>query len=460
MANTWLSDEEIERLTALDRAHFFHPVTPLQQYAKQGPRIFTRGEGIYLFDAKGNRYIDGLSVLWNVNCGHGRQEIVDAIADQMRDLAFSTSFFGFAHPKGIELAARLAELTPTGLNRVFFVGSGSEANETAVKLARSYHKVRGHPRKVKVISRARAYHGATYGVLSATRLRQYHEFVDPLMQGFLEAPAPYRYRCELCHTEPTCSNACANELEAILRREDPDTVAMMIAEPVQGAGGVIVPPADYLPAVREICRRHDILFVADEVINGFGRTGRMFGVNHWNLLPDMLTIGKGLTSGYMPLSGVAISDAIYEALTTRPEEFTFYHGFTYNAHPGCCAAALKNIEIIEKESLVERAEIMGRRLLGRLRELEDSPIVGEVRGLGLLAAVELVADRRTRAPFPEGVGGATVRRKCLERGLILRALGDIVAMCPPLVISEPEVDTLAGTIIQAVRETEREVPHA
>lgn len=457
MASPWLSDRDIARLSALDRAHFFHPATPLQQYAKDGPRIFVRGEGIYLFDAKGRRYIDGLSSLWNVNCGHGRQDIVDAIAEQMRELAFSTSFFGFAHPTGIELAAKLAELTPPGLDRLFFVGSGSEANETAVKLARSYHKVRGHERKVKVVSRMRAYHGATYGVLSATRLRQYHQYVTPLMDGFLEAPAPYHYRCDFCRDETGCTDRCATEVEALIQREDPETVAMLIAEPVQGAGGVLVPPPDYLPRVREICRRYDVLFVADEVINGFGRTGRMFGVNHWDVVPDMLTVGKGLTSGYMPLSGVAVSNAIYETLTTRPEEFTFWHGFTYNAHPGCCAAALKNLEIIEKENLVEHAAVMGRRLLERLRDLLDSPIVGEVRGLGLLAAVELVADKATRASFPDSRGGAMVRQKCLERGLILRALGDVVAMCPPLVITAEEVDALAGTIIAAVRETEREI---
>jgi putrescine aminotransferase len=457
MANPLLSDREIERLTGLDRAHFFHPATPLKQYAKDGPRIFTRGEGIYLYDAKGARYVDGLSSLWNVNCGHGRQDIVDAITEQMRELAFSTSFFGFAHPTGIELAARLAELTPPDLDRMFFVGSGSEANETAVKLARSYHKVRGHERKVKVISRVRGYHGVTYGVLSATRLRQYHQYFDPLMQGFLEAPAPYRYRCDFCRARATCTLQCADELEAIIQREGPETVAMVIAEPVQGAGGVIVPAAEYLPRVVEICRRHDVLFTADEVINGFGRTGRMFGVNHWDVVPDMLTMGKGLTSGYMPLSGVAVSNAIYETLVGRPEEFTLWHGFTYNAHPGCCAAALKTIEIVEKESLVEHSEILGRRLLAKLRELEDSSIVGEVRGLGLLAAVELVADKTTRAPFPNSEGGASVRKKCLDRRLILRALGDIVAMCPPLVISEPEVDELAATVIAAVRETEREL---
>ncbi|MBI3455994.1 MAG: aspartate aminotransferase family protein [Candidatus Rokubacteria bacterium] len=457
MANPWLSDEEIERLTALDRAHFFHAATPLKEHARTGPKIFTRGEGIYLYDAKGNRYVDGLGVLWAVNCGHGRREIVDAVADQMRELAFSTSFFGFAHPTGIELAARLAELTPPGLDRLFFVGSGSEAAETAIKLARAYHKVRGKTGKVKVVSRVRAYHGATYGVLSATRLRQYHQYFEPLMQGVLEAPAPYRYRCEFCSTTGGCTTQCATDLEAIFQREGPDTVAMFIAEPVQGAGGVIVPPPEYLPLVREICRRNDVLFVADEVINGFGRTGRMFGVNHWDVVPDMMTLGKGLTSGYMPLSATAVSEEIYRTLVERPEAFAFWHGFTFNAHPGCCAAALKTLEIIAKESLVERSEILGRRLLQRLRALERCSIVGEVRGLGLLAGVELVQDKASRAPFPDGRAGALVRRRCLEKGVIVRALGDIIALCPPLVISEAEVDALAATIGEAIEETEREV---
>jgi putrescine---pyruvate transaminase len=452
-----LTDGEIERLVALDRAHFFHAATPLRTHAQAGPLIFTRGEGIYLYDATGRRFIDGLASLWNVNCGHGRQEMVGAIAEQMRELAFSTSFFGFAHPAGIELAARLADLTPPGLGRVFFVGSGSEANETAVKLARAYHAVRGRPGKVKVITRARAYHGATYGVLSATRLRQYHEAVSPLMDGFVEAPAPYRYRCDACRGEPACTLACADGLEEAIRREGPETVAMVIAEPVQGAGGVLVPSPDYLPRVREICRRHDVLLVADEVINGFGRTGRWFGVNHWDVVPDMLTIGKGLTSGYMPLSGVAVSEALYQTLAGRPDEFTFWHGYTYNAHPGCCAAALKNIEIIEKEDLVGHAARMGVRLLEGLRALTGSPIVGEARGLGLLAAVELVSDKVTRAPFADGRAGQLVRRKCLERGLILRALGDVLALCPPLVISESEVDSVVAIIRESVAEAEREL---
>jgi len=447
-----LTDQEIDRLTALDRAHFFHAATPLQQHAKDGPRIFIGGEGIYLYDAKGRAFIDGLASLWNVNCGHGRQDIVDAIAGQMRQLAFSTSFFGFAHPAGIELAARLATVTPPGLDRFFFVDSGSAANETAIKLARSYHKARGNSRKVKVISRARAYHGATYGTLSATRLRQYHEHVSPLMEGFLEAPAPYRYRCEACSMLDSCTEACADSVDALIRREGPDTVAMVIAEPVQAAGGIIVPPPTYLPKLREICRAHDVLLVADEVICGFGRTGRWFGVDNWGVVPDMLTIGKGLTSGYMPLSGVAVSHAIYDVLTTRPEEFTFWQGFTYNAHPGCCAAALQTIEILDKENLVEHAQRMGRRLLDRLRVLDDSPIVGDIRGLGLLAGVEIVANKQTRAPFPDGRGSALVRRHCLERGLIVRAISDTIALCPPLVITESEVDHVADVVIQAVRE--------
>jgi putrescine aminotransferase len=460
MSGPLLTEAEIARLVALDQAHFFHAATPLREHAAEGPLIFTRGEGIYLFDARGKRYVDGLSVLWTAHIGHGRQDIVDAIADQMRTLAYSTSFFGFAHPKGIELAARLAGLAPAGLERVFFVGSGSEANETSVKLARAYHKARGNPGKVKVITRARAYHGATYGTLSATRLRTYHQHVEPLMQGFIEAPTPYRYRCQDCQDRPACTLDCAAGLEATILREGPDTVAMVIAEPVQGAGGIIVPPPDYLPRVREICRRHDVLLVADEVINGFGRTGRMFAVNHWDVVPDMITIGKGLTSGYMPLSGVLVSEAIYQALVGQPEGFTFWHGYTYNAHPGCCAAALANLDIIDKEGLVQRAEVMGRRLLDRLRELEGSPLVGEVRGLGLLAAVELVADRKTRAPFPDGRAGAFVKRRCLERGLILRALGDVLALCPPLVISEAEVDWVAATVRDAVHDAERELSRA
>jgi putrescine aminotransferase len=357
----------------------------------------------------------------------------------------------------VSFAPRHARVTPPGRDRFFFVDSGSAANETAIKLARAYHKTRGNSRKVKVIARARAYHGATYGTLSATRLRQYHEHVSPLMEGFLEAPTPYRYRCEACGTLPSCTEACTDAVDALIRREGPDTVAMVIAEPVQAAGGIIVPPPTYLPRLREICRSHDVLLVADEVICGFGRTGRWFGVDNWAVTPDMLTIGKGLTSGYMPLSGVAVGGAIYDALTTRPEEFTFWQGFTYNAHPGCCAAALQTIEILEKEDLIEHAQRMGRRLLDRLRRLESSPIVGEVRGIGLLVGVEIVADQKTRVPFPDGRGCATVRRHCLEDGLIVRAISDTIALSPPLVISESEVDHVADIVSAAVRKAEAEL---
>jgi putrescine aminotransferase len=277
------------------------------------------------------------------------------------------------------------------------------------------------------------------------------------MGGFLEAPTPYRYRCEACGALPACTEACADAVDALIRREGPDTVAMVIAEPVQAAGGIIVPPPTYLPRLREICRAHDVLLVADEVICGFGRTGRWFGVDNWSVTPDMLTIGKGLTSGYMPLSGVAVGGHIYDVLTTRPDEFTFWQGFTYNAHPGCCAAALQTIEILEKENLVEHAQRMGRRLLDRLRPLETSPIVGEVRGLGLLVGVEIVADRKTRASFPAGRGCAVVRRHCLEHGLIVRAISDTIALSPPLVISESEVDHVADIVSGAVRKAEAEL---
>jgi adenosylmethionine-8-amino-7-oxononanoate aminotransferase len=277
------------------------------------------------------------------------------------------------------------------------------------------------------------------------------------MEGFLEAPAPYRYRCEACRTAPACTGACTDAVDALIRREGPDTVAMVNGEPVQAAGGIIVPPATYWPRLREICRAHDVLLVADEVICGFGRTGRWFGVDHFGVVPDMLTMGKGLTSGYMPLSGVAVDQAVYDVLTTRPEEFTFWQGFTYNAHPGCCAAALATIDILEKEGLVGHAERMGRRLLDRLRPLESSPLVGEVRGLGLLVGVEIVADRATRAPFPDGRGCAAVRRRCLEEGLITRAISDVIALAPPLCISEAEVDRVAGIITAAVRATEPEL---
>ena len=425
----------------------------LMAFTKRQPVALVRGEGSRVWDSDGKMYLDFTGGISVTALGHSHPKVVGTLREQAATLLHVSNIFHI--PQQAQLAALLCD--HSFADRVFFSNSGAEANETAIKLARSYHKARGNARKVKVISRARAYHGATYGTLSATRLRQYHEHVSPLMEGFVEAPAPYRYRCETCATLPACTEACADAVDALIRREGPDTVAMVIGEPVQAAGGIIVPPDSYWPRLREICREHDVLLVADEVICGFGRTGRWFGVDNWAVVPDMLTIGKGLTSGYMPLSGVAVGGEIYDVLTTRPEEFTFWQGFTYNAHPGCCAAALQTIEILDKENLVEHAQRMGRRLVDRLRPLESSPIVGEVRGLGLLTGVEIVADRKTRAPFPDGRGSATVRRHCLEAGLIVRSISDTIAMAPPLVISESEIDHVADVVTTAVRRTEVEL---
>jgi putrescine---pyruvate transaminase len=421
----------VSDLLARDRAHLIHPQH--ERAACDAAHVWIKGDGAVLTDASGTAYLDGLAGLWNVIAGHGRTELADAARDQMVALGFASGYAGGSNRPAIELAERLAALTYPSINHFFFTSGGAEANETAIKIARSFWKMRGKPGKTKVISRELGYHGVTLAAMSATGLSAYWPRFEPRVPGFIHVPA-----------------LSASELEQAIQREGPESVAMFLAEPVQGVGGVIVPPDDYFPRVREICDRHDVLLAADEVITGFGRTGRMFALEHWGVEPDVLQFAKGITSGYFPFGGVGISDGIAAALESEPTPWM--HAFTYSAHPVGCAVALRLLDILDREGLVARAAAQGAHLLKRLRgALGDHPHVGEIRGLGLMCAVEFVQDRDTKAEFPAADKvGARINLEAQRRGLFSRNRADIYMLAPPFVITTEQIDRIVDILTDAV----------
>jgi len=432
---TW----NVPALLAEDRQHLLHPLHHPADHAE--PHIWVRGNGAILTDASGREYLDGLSCLWNVNVGHGRRELAEAAAEQMATLAFSTNYTGSSNVPAIRLAHRLTEIAYPNLTAVYFTSGGAESNESAFKTARFYWKVKGRPEKVKIISRQFGYHGVTLAAMSATGIPGYTKMFEPRVPNFVHTAAPYGYRLDGLKPGESVGQAAARMLEETILREGPATVAAFIAEPVQGAGGIIVPPDDYFPRVREICTKHDVLFIADEIITGFGRTGRWFALDRWGVKPDILAFAKGVTSGYLPLGGIMISQPIHEAMLSAPYADRWMHAYTYSGHPTCCAVALRNLEVFEKEGLVEWAGKMGSRLLAGLRTLLDLQAVGEVRGLGLMCAVELVADRATKAGFdPAKKVIGRVKAEMETRGLFTRVVRDIILLAPPLVITEAQVD--------------------
>jgi putrescine aminotransferase len=445
---TPVSPEELSRLYELDRTHWLHPQGDLDAPLGTVPQlIFTSGSGATLTDARGHEYIDGMASLWNVNAGHGRTELAEAATEQMKTLAFSSSYGGFGTAPAINLAAKLAELAPGVLEVTYFASGGAEANDTAYKIARLYWTLRGEPDRVNIISRMRDYHGLTYGATSATGLPNFWKGFGPLAPGFLHAPSPDPYRFS---GEGSPGAAYVRALEEVVLKAGAQTVAAVVAEPVQGAGGVIVPPADYFPLLRDLCNRHGLLLIADEVITGFGRTGRWFALQHWNVQADLMIFAKGVTSGYLPLSGVMLTRALHDTL--KSVKGPFAHGFTYSGHPTACAVGLRNLQILEDEGLVEQAAERGAYLLRRLQELRSHEIVGDVRGLGLVAGVELVRDRETKELFDASLGAARrVWLEALDQGVIVRPLpGDVLAMSPPFVISEDQIDRIVLVLDKAI----------
>jgi 4-aminobutyrate--pyruvate transaminase len=446
VAQTWNTDE----LVANDRAHLMHPVSNLRALRDHGPLVFVHGEDVFLWDSNGKRYIDAFSGLWNVNVGHGRTELAEAAEAQIREVAFVPNFFGLASPPPIELATRLAELFPDPLNHFQFTSGGAESNETALKIARYYWWLKGEGEKVKILSRTMAYHGIAMGALAATGIPTYHEGFGPRTPGFLHLTPPYAYRHGEGMSEDEFVASLVRELEATIAREGADTIAAMIGEPVQGAGGVVVPPDSYWAAIAPVLRANDILLIFDEVICGYGRTGTMFGMQQYGVTPDVVSFAKGITSGYIPLGGVGVSDEVWDVLST-PDRM-FMHGFTYSGHPVACAVALPNLDIIERERLPENAARAGAYLLDALHaRLDDHPHVGNVRGKGCMLFVELVADKGTKAKLDPALNtGGRLTTATRERGIIVRAVNDGIAMAPPLTIQQPELDTVADAIAGAI----------
>jgi adenosylmethionine-8-amino-7-oxononanoate aminotransferase len=416
-----------------------HPVYHPKSHAN--PLVIERGEGVWLYTTDGQKILDGMAGLWNVNVGYGREELAKAAYDQMMTMSFTSNFSGMTNLPSIMLADKLAGFAYEGLNTTFFTSGGSEANDSAFKTVRYYWKRKGKPGKYKVIARKGAYHGITLAATFATGLEKYHAMFGPAMEGFIHIPAPnpYRYDGKLKDGE-TIGQAAARELEEAILREGADTVAAFIAEPVMGVGGVIVPPADYFPLIRAICDKHEVLFIADEVITGFGRTGEWFALKHWNVKPDILCFAKAITSGYAQLGGMQISDEIRETMETAPDTEAYMHGYTYSGHAMACAVGLKNLEIMEREEYPKRARELGQRLLDGLKKLTEFPFVGDVRGLGLVCGVEIVSNKETKTADPALT--MKIFKAAEKHGLRSRPLGNTLAFSPPLSINEEEVDEI------------------
>ncbi len=451
-----------EELTDLDRKYTLHPFTQLKKEQEEGPRFIVEGNNTRVKDIDGKEYIDAFSSMWNVSIGHGQKAVKDAIKEQLDKLEYYAPFFGFTSTPAVELAAKVVGLMPKEWNmgHALFTCGGSETNDTNIKIARMYWAVKGKTEKKKIISRNFAYHGVTIGSLSATGIEFFKMFFDPVSPGFVHIMAPYCYRCELGLEYPDCEVACAKQLEETIQKEGPDTVAAFIGEPVIGAGGVIVPPSEYWPMVREICDRYDVLLIADEVITGFGRTGKMFGCMHWNLRPDIVSIAKALTSGYFPLGGSIVSNEVFDTISNGlPEWMPFLHGYTYNNHPVGCAAGLANLKFIEENNLVEKAAKMGAYLADRLKGLLDHKSVGDVRGLGLMAAVEFVKDKQTKEQIGELPMDSTHRIEELtwERGVFTRAGLENIELSPPLTITEGEIDKIVDALDSSIAQMEKEM---
>ena len=439
------------QLLETDRRYLVHPLHHPDDHRQ--PLVVVEGKGAILRDAEGREYIDGLSGLWNVNVGHGRAELADAAAAQMKRIAFASAYIGATNEPAIRLAEKIVRHAYPNSAAVYFTTAGAESNESSFKFARYYWKVKDRPNKTKIISRIHAYHGVTMAAMSATGMAAYHKMFGPLVPGFIQVAPPYPYRWT---GNEEAGVSAADAVEKAILAEGPDTVAAVIAEPVMGAGGVIVPPPSYFPRLREICDRHDVLLIADEVITGFGRTGRWFALGHWGVEPDLVSFAKGVTSGYLPLGGVVASKRVHEAIESAPADRKFMHAATYSGHPVCCAVGLRNVEIIENEGLVERAAVMGSRLLAGLEGLRDLPVVGDVRGLGMMCGVELVADRSTKAP-EIGLGGRFVR-EALARGLLPRIrvgsadppIGDTICLAPPLMTPPDVLDRIPQILREAI----------
>jgi len=426
----------------LDKDHHLHPFTDYKELHEKKSRIITRGDGVYIFDADGNKILDGMSGLWCVNAGYGRDELVEAAAAQMRELPYYNNFFQCAHPPSIELAHMLRDVSQPQFNRVFFTGSGSESNDTIVRMVRRYWDLMDQPERHTIISRKNAYHGSTVAAASLGGMKPMHEQGGLPIPGIVHVDQPYWFGSDQSLSPDEFGIAMARQIEDKINELGADTVAAFIAEPIQGAGGVIVPPDTYWPEVQRICDDYGILLISDEVITGFGRLGEWFGADYFGTRPDLIPFAKGVTSGYLPLGGVLVSDRIAEVLIDKGGEF--FHGFTYSGHPASCAVAMANLRILHSEKLVERVkDDIGPYLQQGWHKLGEHPLVGETRMVGLMGALELVKSKQPLERFAEKQGAGTICRDILvDNGLVMRAVGNTIVTAPPFVLTHDEADEL------------------
>jgi putrescine aminotransferase len=426
----------------LDRDHYLHPFTDHKDLGQKKSRIITRADGVYIYDADGNKILDGMSGLWCVNTGYGRDELVDAIEKQLRQLPYYNSFFQCAHPPSIELSRMLVEITQPQFNHVFFTGSGSESIDTIIRMVRQYWQLMGQPNRQTIIARVNAYHGSTVGGASLGGMKPMHNQGGTPLAGIEHIAQPYWFGSDRKLSPEEFGLHAARALDEKIRKLGVENVAAFVAEPIQGAGGVIIPPDSYWPEIQKICDEHGILLVTDEVICGFGRLGAWFGADYFGVKPDLMTFAKGVTSGYLPLGGVMVGDRVSEVLIDKGGEF--FHGYTYSGHPACCAAAIETLNILHREKLIERVrDDIGPYMQKKWHSLAEHPIVGETRMVGLIGALELVASKSPIRKFDSNAGVGTICRDFLvNNGLVMRAVGDTIVVAPPLVLTHAEADEL------------------
>ena len=442
---------QTEHYQELDALHHLHPFTSHKSLRPGGARVIVRGDGPYIWDSEGNCILDGMAGLWTANLGHSRKELAEAAYEQMLELPFYNTFFRTTHPPVVALSRKLAEIAPDNLNQVFYGSSGSESNDTAIRLIRHYWVLKGEPKRRIIISRKNAYHGSTIAAASMSGMAHMHAHSYPLYEGFRHIMDPYWYgEAKDGETREEFGLRAARALEDEILAVGPENVAAFAGEPVQGAGGVKIPPANYWPEIQRIVDKYGILLLADEVITGFGRLGTWFASEYYGIRPNLITFAKAVTSGYLPLSGVMVGDDIVDVLMAHDDDFN--HGYTFSGHPVACAVALKNLEIIERERLVPRVREFGAPALAKmLAKFKDHPLVGEVRSVGLLGAIELVADKRSRRRFADpGRVGLICRDHFFREGFIMRAVFDTMVMSPPLIWEQKQFDEAEAVIRRAL----------
>ena len=434
----------------LDKNHHLHPFTDHKELHEKRSRIISRAEGVYIFDVDGNKILDGMSGLWCVNAGYGRQELIDAATQQLQELPYYNSFFQCAHPPVIELSAMLQEVSQPQFNRVFFGGSGSESNDTIVRMVRTYWDLLGQPERHTIISRNNAYHGSTVAAASLGGMKAMHKQSDLPIPGIVHVDQPYWFGSDRTLSPDEFGIAAARSIETKIQELGADKVAAFIGEPIQGAGGVIVPPDSYWPEVQRICAEYGILLISDEVITGFGRLGEWFGADYFSTRPDFMPFAKGVTSGYLPLGGVMVSDRVADVLIDKGGEF--FHGYTYSGHPASCAVAIANLKLIQRDNLVERIKVdIGPYLQEKWAALAEHPLVGDTRMVGLMGAFEIVKNKKSLQRFDEDLGaGSVCRDQLMVNGVCMRAVGDTIVCAPPFILSHSEADEMVATTWKAL----------